>query len=968
MVKPLPNLFDRPMSDSSEQRPSDSNSYEYDVFISYSTQDKGWVRGELLTRLQDAGLKVWIDFKDVEIGAPALEDLAGAANQSRKTLLVITPNYLKSKWTSYERYLLQAQDPRNENRRLIPILKEACDVSASFGFLNYVNFTIPDEIDIAWTQLLTALGKPPAAPLPQENTPRQWLLAHPYGMSPHFTGRVAERQMLSNWLNQDSQHPLLVLRALGGFGKSALTWYWLLHDINRQQWRQVVWWSFYEPQADFNAFMREALTYLSDREPGDMPPRQQLDQLLDLLSRSPILLVMDGFERELRAYSSMGAAYQGDELERTGHQTDRDCINPHAERFLHDLSSLPQMQGKVLMTTRLRPRPVELTGGTLLQGCREEELTQMQPADAVAFFRSQGIRGNRTEIETACADYGYHPLSLRLLSGLVVNDFRNPGDIKVAQWLEDLTGDLVQRQHHVLEQSYQSLVDSRRQLLSRIACFRSPVDLNILEAITKPPASPEAEPQKIGWFDRLFNRSPQPALRRRVEPEDSPIQDLQADLQDLIDRGLLHYDRSNQRFDLHPIVRRYAYDRMGNPERTSAHQQLRDHFIALPAVEKVQTLADLTPVIELYHHMVRSGQYDEAFMLFRDRIVDALYFQLGAYALQIELLRALFPQGEDYPPQLQDQGAQAWALNALANSYSLNGQPTQAVPLFEQYVFIGEKREDKTNWAIGLGNLASMAQLPIGALQAAEANLHRSIAHCQEIEDEFDEAVGHQELGRLLAYWGMGTEAEAALGKALELFEKGNAVQAQGVVWAYRSLNALLQVRIGDTQAAATALAAAEQSLQLADETALDKRYVYPVRDYVRSHWLLGAAHRVNGNLEQSDHHLSEALTRDRAINMVDHEADILLDLARLRVDQGQPEAALGLAAEAEAIAERSGYVLQGADVQLFLAEQALARGERAEALKYAQKARQLATCDGGEYTYKVTYEAAGRLLQQLKC
>ena len=71
--------------------------------------------------------------------------------------------------------------------------------------------------------------------------------------------------------------------------------------------------------------------------------------------------------------------------------------------------------------------------------------------------------------------------------------------------------------------------------------------------------------------------------------------------------------------------------------------------------------------------MVRSGQYDEARELFSDRLSKPLSFQLGAYQLRIELLRALFPQGEDHPPQLQDKGAQAWTLSALANSYSLNG-------------------------------------------------------------------------------------------------------------------------------------------------------------------------------------------------------------------------------------------------------------------------------------------------------
>jgi tetratricopeptide (TPR) repeat protein len=416
-------------------------------------------------------------------------------------------------------------------------------------------------------------------------------------------------------------------------------------------------------------------------------------------------------------------------------------------------------------------------------------------------------------------------------------------------------------------------------------------------------------------------------------------------------------------FDLHPIVRRYAYGRMTGADRTTAHGQLRDYFAAVPASEKVTTLDDLTPVIELYHHMVRSGQYDEAEVLFYERITNATYYQLAAYQLRIELLRALFPQGEDQPPQLKNESAQASALNALANSYSLSGQPRSAVPLFEQGNSLREKAGDKKNLAVGLGNLA-IQQISIGALEAAEGNLRRSIALCQEIEYEFQEASGHAELGRLLAYRGAWVEAERELATALELFKKGNSIQSQGIIWAFRSLAALLQVRAGEGQAAEVAVAAAGRSLELADEFA---RTDYPVeRDYVRAHWLLGAAHRVNGNLAQSDTHLSDALTRCRTINAVDAEADILLDLARLRADQGQPAEALSLAQAALAITDRSGYVLQGADVNLFLAQQTLAQGNQAQALTHAQIARQLATCDGGDYVYRVAYDEAGALLAQL--
>src|SRR5262249_53179497 len=153
---------------------------------------------------------------------------------------------------------------------------------------------------------------------------------------------------------------------------------------------------------------------------------------------------------------------------------DRDCISPLAEAFLHNVALQPQLQSKVLLTTRLCPRVIEAKGGGLLHGAREEQLRQMQPADAVAFFRAQCIRGTPTEIEAACAPYGCHPLSLRLLAGLIVSDFAQPGDIAAARRL-DVNGDLVQRQHHVLETAYDSLAPARRELLGRIACFRSPV-------------------------------------------------------------------------------------------------------------------------------------------------------------------------------------------------------------------------------------------------------------------------------------------------------------------------------------------------------------------------------------------------------------------------------------------------------------------------------------------------------------
>ena len=75
--------------------------------------------------------------------------------------------------------------------------------------------------------------------------------------------------------------------------------------------------------------------------------RNQADELLNHLQLPGTLLVLDGFERVLRAYANMLAAYQ-DDAEAAAQGTDTDCVSPVAEHFLRSLCTLPGIQGKAL--------------------------------------------------------------------------------------------------------------------------------------------------------------------------------------------------------------------------------------------------------------------------------------------------------------------------------------------------------------------------------------------------------------------------------------------------------------------------------------------------------------------------------------------------------------------------------------------------------------------------------------------
>ncbi|MFC2046216.1 restriction endonuclease [Chloroflexota bacterium] len=822
------------------------------------------------------------------------------------------------------------------------------DAAQTYG----IRLLVPDDLDAMVSQTKeTGPAQPvvPSIPLP----PAPYV-AHPYPLQENFTGRVRERQMLTEWLSSD-ERPVFALIAIGGMGKSALTWAWLHQDVLGQpipglssgpveQVRRcrvrkadrpegVLWWSFYEAEASFGGFLDRALTYASkgDTDPTIFPSEHdKVRALVNLLEERRLLLVLDGFEREQRAYASLSAAYQGDEVVEDARGNFRGCTDPHAADFLRWAAALP-LRSRILITSRLFPRELDD-----LANCRREDLMGLAPEDAVAFFHAQGVQGTRTEIQAACKPCGYHPLTLRLLAGMIVNDPARPGDVGVAADYSPID-ELVPREHHILALAYDSLDQPLRDLLSRLAAFRSPVEYDVAATL-----NPFEGKRELGLA-----------------------------FQELMNRGLLYFDEEGLRYDLHPIVRRYAYQHLVDKE--NVHSQLMDYLAAAPAPDafQVETVDELNPVIELYHHTVRAGRYEDALDLYRERLADPLYYRLGAYQIEIDLLRALF-DGDDPSalrwlqetnglgkialPRLREKRAQAWTLNALASSYSRSGQPRHAVPLLETHYALRERLRDKTNLTIGLKNLASV-QFELGELEQADRNLRRSVAWARDTRDTALKASGRRELGRLLAFEGDFDGAGENLDTAMALHKRTRHIQSQGRTAAYCAQRALL---MGEPQ---DALDAARIALQKAEQAADSPHFVYAVRDFAWAYWLIGAAHLGRGDLPEAETHLSEALTRCRRINLVEVEPDILLDLARWHGKVDEVENARDRAEESLSIADRGEYRLKQADAHNFLSQWELDTGDCSKAYAHAETAKERALCDGPPHCYQPALVEAERLL-----
>jgi len=159
----------------SQQQPTDP-AFKYDVFISYSHTDEQWVEKTLLKTLEDAGLRVCIDFRDFLAGRPALFNMQDAVRQSRHTVLVITEAWINSEWTLFESLLASTKDPAGLRRRTIPLRLQAVEIPDFISTLTWVDFTRPDRQANAWRQLFTSLGEPvqvsaPAVTQSQPTTP-----------------------------------------------------------------------------------------------------------------------------------------------------------------------------------------------------------------------------------------------------------------------------------------------------------------------------------------------------------------------------------------------------------------------------------------------------------------------------------------------------------------------------------------------------------------------------------------------------------------------------------------------------------------------------------------------------------------------------------------------------------------------------------------------------------------------------
>jgi tetratricopeptide (TPR) repeat protein len=871
---------------------------------------------------------------------------------------------------------LQALKDRIAKERVATYFKSAKDLRAQLvEALTELNKELSSDENNANHATRAAVALHRATSIP---TPPEPYIAHPYTLMQlrELVGRQAELNSLTNWIanrrpplspgpnrhpwsrpdprsNAAFVAPIFCFVAIGGMGKSALASKWF-NQIAPNEMKPLagrMWWSFYESDATFENFLNRALCYVSGQSEEEvrlLPWQEREAQLLQYLNDKPYLIALDGLERILIAYNRMDASYLADDAydQQTanwvtgavglpasaaqsfvGQHRLRDTTDPRVGTFLQKLAQTNK--SRILMTTRLYPRALQLPTGDARPGSSAYFLRGLSDDDALGLWRALGVSGSRAELLPIFLSVENHPLLIQALASEVANYRKAPGDF--AQWQADhprfdpTSLPLVQSRTHILEFALRNLSANIREVLNTIVTFRMPASYVTLEAL-------------LVGADKACHS----------------VQDLDRALTELEDRGLIGWDREANRYDAHPIVRGIVWQLMDVKDQRDIYESIASHFepMGVPYYENVESLADLTPAIERYHTLISLGRYENAFTLFHDRLDRATLYRLAAYRERIGWLERLFPQGLDALPALSTQTYQYSSLNALAQSYLFSGQPLLAIPLFQKSIAIAERRHDDAAQRVGLCNVCS-ALAETGALRQAIGDARRAVILSRRQEDAFQEGVTLQIFGSLISRVGDRVLGQVAIARGARLFADQGSSQPKCVTTARLAECALW---IGD-------VAKGRLWADLAWELAAVERLE---RDFIRAAILQGRIACYEGNLTRADERLHYALTRARTRNMLEFELQTQIAIAGLELHRGRlPEARCCLDDVWEP-AEHGPYRLLRADAYNVLAAIAIAEGGQRAAIDAATEAYNAAWCDGAPYAYHWALQKAKAHLARL--
>ncbi len=272
-------------------------------------------------------------------------------------------------------------------------------------------------------------------------------------------GRIQELECLRRWILIDHCR-LVALLGIGGVGKTTLSV--AFAKLVQDEFDVVIWRSLREapPASVFFDNLYQWLTVQQNIKAE--PPKglsAKISRLIDYFKQERCLIILDNIDAVFRdsdraGYCDFGYEGYGEFLERIGSSVHQSCL---------------------LLTTREKPKEIVSLEGDDLP-VRTLKLSGLDEQGGEYILKDKHLQGTDVEFQMLVRHYTGNPLALKI----VATTIRDLFDGHIEEFLRQETtafGDI----RDLLDQQFERLQDSEKQLMYWLAINREPVPLSTLQ-------------------------------------------------------------------------------------------------------------------------------------------------------------------------------------------------------------------------------------------------------------------------------------------------------------------------------------------------------------------------------------------------------------------------------------------------------------------------------------------------------
>jgi tetratricopeptide (TPR) repeat protein len=568
----------------------------------------------------------------------------------------------------------------------------------------------------AGSQLLATLSSEPIKVSPTK-------LLH---TAANLIGRDDELTRLDTAWN-DEHTNVVVIRALGGVGKTSLVAAWRA-ELVLKNWcgaEQVFDWSFYsqgtrdQGSASADLFIAEALAAFGDPDPTAGSPWDKGARLAKRVGEKRALLVLDGLEPLQYPPGPMHGKLK----------------DPSIESLLKGLCA--NNRGLCVVTTRERVDDIQQHYSKTAE---DWDLTFLNEEAGAAVLHTAGARrsGNKEikpddkELKEASREVAGHALTLQLVGQYLAlaedGDIRKRDTIRLAEADQEYKNDPTRPYGHAFKAmtAYEKWFEANNELrqlaiLRLLGLFDRAASRDCLNALCKPPIIEGLTKSLVHLAPRQWNI----AISRLKESN-------------------LVTPLSDGGIECHPLIREYFGERLRTtqPEAwKTSHKRLYEHLRDTTDEDPEPKLKDLQPLYQAVWHGCQAGLHKEVREnVYRDRICGRRgtwkYYskeRLGAYGSDLAVLTNFFADCWTEVTSTLDPNAQAWLLHETAVCLRAIGRLQEAVRPLELGLQMRIEQNELRRAAILANNLSEL-ELALGNIPAAVDYAERSVQYAEHLK------------------------------------------------------------------------------------------------------------------------------------------------------------------------------------------------------------------------------------------